>query len=90
MSGIELPKAVEQALALEVEIGNTLWADSKELEKVRVAFEILPDEKKAPIHLQFVQCHIVFDIKIEDFRYKARLVSGDQSTSNYYLCQYCV
>ena len=68
--GIELPKTVEQALALDAKNGNTLWADaiSKEMENVRVAFEVLPDGKPVPIGHQFVQCHMVFDIKMEDFR----------------------
>ena len=42
--GIELPKTVEEALALDAKNGNTLWADaiSKEMENVRAAFEVLP------------------------------------------------
>ena len=54
--GIELPKTVEQALALDAKNGNTLWADaiSKEMENVRVAFEALPDGKPVPIGHQFV------------------------------------
>ena len=48
----------------------------KELENDKVAFEILPDWKKAPIGHQFVQCHMVFNIKMEDVRCKGRLVAG--------------
>ena len=68
--GIELPKTVEEAYALDAKNGNILWADaiSKEMENIRVAFEVLPDGKSAPIGHQFVQCHMVFDIKMEDFR----------------------
>ena len=43
---IELPKNVEQALALDAKISNnTLWADaiSKKMENVRVAFANLCD-----------------------------------------------
>ena len=42
--GIELPKTVEEALALDAMNGNTLWADeiSKEMDNVRVAFAVLP------------------------------------------------
>ena len=73
---------MEQALALDAKNGNTLWADaiSKEMENVRVAFEVLPDGKSVPIGHQFVQCHMVFDIKMEDFRCKARLVAGGHMT----------
>ena len=68
--GIELPKTVEQAIALDAKIGNTLLADviSKELKGVRVAFKILPNGKKVPIDHQFMLCHMVFNIKMEDFR----------------------
>ena len=75
--GMELPKNMEQALAPDAKNGNTLLADavSKEMEKVRVAFEVLPDRKPVPIGSQFVQCHVVFDNKMDDFRCKARLVA---------------
>ena len=68
--GIELPQTVEQAYALDAKNGNTLWADaiSKEMVNVRVAFEVLPDGKSVPIGHQFVRCHMVFDIKMEDFQ----------------------
>ena len=54
---IELLKTVEQVLVIDAKNGNTLWADaiSKELENVRVTFEILPDGKKVSIGHQFVQ-----------------------------------
>ena len=73
---------MEKALALDVKNGNTLWTDamSKELDNVKMAFDILPDGKKAPKDPQFVQCHIVFDIKMENFRCKARLVVGGHMT----------
>jgi hypothetical protein len=66
---IELPKTVQEALALDKKNGNTLWADaiSKEIKNVRVAFKILPDGQPAPIGHQTIPCHMVFDIKIEDF-----------------------
>ena len=74
--GIELPKTVEKAYTLNAKNGNTLWADamSNEMENVRVASEVLPDVKSVPTGYQFVQCHMVLDIKMEDFRQKARLV----------------
>ena len=68
--GIELPNTVEEALILDAKYDNFLWAYaiSKEMENVRVAFEVLPDGKSVPIGHQFVPCHIVFDVKMEDFR----------------------
>ena len=80
--GIDLRKTVEQALALDAQNCNTLWAYaiSKEMEDVRVAFEVLSDGKLVPVGHQFVQCHMVFDVKMEDFRCKARLVAGGHMT----------
>jgi hypothetical protein len=44
--GIEMPKTVKEALALDRKNGNTLWADAiitKEMKEVCIAFNILPD-----------------------------------------------
>ena len=41
---------------------------------------VLPVGKSVPIGHQFLQCHMVFDIKMEDFRRKARLVAGNHMT----------
>ena len=40
-----------------------------------MAFDMLPYGKPVPIVHWFVQYHMVFDIKIEDFRQKVRLVA---------------
>ncbi len=49
--GIEIPKTVKEALALDRKNGNTLWAEAitKEMREVRIAFNILPDGSSAPI-----------------------------------------
>ena len=54
--GIKFSKTVEAALTLDAKYGNTLWAHaiSKEMENVRVAFEVLPNRKSVPIGHQFV------------------------------------
>ena len=54
--GIELPKSVEQALALDAKNGNAIWEYevSKEMENVRVAIEVLPGGKLLPIGHHFV------------------------------------
>ena len=79
---IELPKTVEQALTLDAKIGNNIWTDaiSKVIENVRVAFKHLVDGNSLPICHQFVQCHMVFDVKMRDFTCKARLVAGGHMT----------
>ncbi len=67
--GIEVHKTVKEALALDRKNGNTLWADAiaKEMKEVCIAFNILPDGRSAPIGYQKIPCHMIFDVKLEDF-----------------------
>jgi hypothetical protein len=80
--GIEIPKTVKEALALDRKNDNILWADTiaKEMREVHIAFNILYDGGSAPIGYQKIPCHMVFDIKMEDFRRKSRLVAGGHLT----------
>eukprot|EP01082_Thalassiosira_pseudonana_P005598 g5187.t1 g5187 contig19:120121-121928(-) len=80
--GIEMPKSVQEALELDKKNGNNLWGDAikKEMQNVRNAFDILPDGTTAPIGYQQVRCHMIFDVKMEDFWRKARLVAGGHTT----------
>ncbi len=80
--GIAVPKAVRDANELDRLNGNTLWADAiaKEMTEVRKAFDILPDGKAVPIGYQKIPCHMIFDVKMEDFKRKARLVAGGHRT----------
>jgi hypothetical protein len=80
--GIEVPKTVTEAFALDRKNGNTLWADTiaKEMKAVSIAFNILTDGHSAPIGYQKIPFHMIFDVKMEDFRQKARLVTGGHWT----------
>ena len=80
--GIEVPKTVAEAHDLDRKNGNTLWMDAivKEMREVQKAFKIIPDDQTAPIGYQKIPCHMVFDIKMEDFKHKARLVAGGHKT----------
>ncbi|KAI2510101.1 Reverse transcriptase (RNA-dependent DNA polymerase) [Fragilaria crotonensis] len=80
--GIEVPKTYEDCVRIDRENGNTLWQDAvrKEMTKVRVAFEVLEDGRDPPPTFQEMRCHLVFDIKMEDFQRKARLVAGGHMT----------
>ena len=51
-------------------------AIQKEMSAVKVAFKILDDDDKPPIGSQYMKCHMVFSIKMEDFSRKAHLVAG--------------
>jgi len=80
--GVELPKSVRHAYELDKKNGNTFWADaiSKEMKNVRVAFRI-KDEDEIPKNVyQRIKCHMIFDVKMEDFRRKARMVAGGHMT----------
>jgi hypothetical protein len=50
------------------------------MKDVCVAFKILLDGQSAPIDYQKIPCHMIFDIKMEDFQCKARLVDGGHMT----------
>ena len=80
--GIEVPKSIDEALELDKKNCNTLWADAiaKEMKNVRVAFHILPNGERAPNGYQRIHCHMVFDVKMENFQRKARLVAGGNQT----------
>ena len=79
---VEVPKTVKEAQELDQRNGDTKWADSisKEMTNVRVAFDILKDGVRAPIGHKQIKCHLIFDVKMEDFRRKTRLVAGGHMT----------
>ena len=80
--GIDVPTSAEHALQLDKMNGNTLRADAiaKEMKTVRVAFDILPNGDVAPKGYKQIRCHMIFDVKMEDFRRKARYVAGGHMT----------
>ncbi|KAL7525384.1 hypothetical protein ACHAXR_000985, partial [Thalassiosira sp. AJA248-18] len=75
-------KTVKKTYELDPQNGNTFWADaiSKEMKNVKVAFKMLDDDETVPQDYQFVRCHMIFDVKMEDFRRKARFVAGGHMT----------
>jgi hypothetical protein len=79
---IEIPTSVKDAFDLDKKNGNTYWADAiaAEMKNVRVAFKILPDGTSAPNGYHRINCHMIFDVKMEDFRRKAQLVAGGHMT----------
>ena len=76
--GIEVPNTVAEAIALDENNGDTLWKDSiaKEMKNVRAALKIRSEGGKPPSGYHKIKCHMIFDIKMEYFRRKARLVAG--------------
>jgi hypothetical protein len=50
------------------------------MSKVLVTFKILEGDEDIPPTYQEIQCHMVYDIKMEDFQRKARFVAGGHMT----------
>lgn len=80
--GIEIPKTYEDCVRIDKENGNTYWQDAirKEMAKVRIAFKTLGDDEQVPPTFQQMRCHMVYDVKMENFQRKARLVAGGHMT----------
>jgi hypothetical protein len=76
--GIRVPKSVAEAYEIDKENGDDRWAQSiqKEMNAVRVAFHILEDGVDPPPGYQYMDCHLVFDVKFDGFRFKSRMVAG--------------
>jgi hypothetical protein len=79
---IKVPTLVDHALKTDKRNGNTLWADAiaKKVKDMRIAFKCLNPGKRTPLGYKWIKCHMIFDVKIEDFRRKARMVAGGHMT----------
>ncbi len=51
------------------------------MKNVHVEFEPLENDTQSPSGLQFIQCHVIFDVKMENFHWKVRLVAGEHMTN---------
>jgi hypothetical protein len=80
--GIEFPKSWDDCVRLDKENYNTLWHDAvrKEMKNVRITFKILNGEDSVPPTYQDIRCHMIFDVRMEDLRRKARFVAGGNTT----------
>jgi len=80
---LRCPRPIKSALEIDKENGNSLWRDAiaKEMQAaVRIAFRMLEDGQKPPPGYQFMSCHMIFDVKLDGFKRKARLVAGGHMT----------
>ena len=79
--GVELPRTIDEALALDKINGNTLWRDAinKEMGNLKVAFDILPEGSKPPKGYTRASGHLVFDVRMTLER-KARWVKDGHKT----------
>ena len=80
--GIEVPTSVSDAIRIDRKNGNTLWQDAikKEMDTVMVAFRILEPDEAIPPGYQQIDCHLIFTVKMENFKRKARYVAGGHKT----------
>jgi hypothetical protein len=80
--GIEVPKSWEDCVRLHKENDNTLWWDAvrKEMKTVQITSKILSGDGSVTPTYQKILCHMIFDVKMEDFSRKARFVTGGNST----------
>ena len=73
---------MDYAYCPEKENGNNYREDniSEKTNNTRVEFNILNGDEKIPPAHQFMRCHMIFDININNFNSKARYTSGTHTT----------
>jgi hypothetical protein len=88
--GIQIPKTWDEAVKLDEENCKTLWQDAirKEMINVCIAFKLINGEAAIPPTYQEIRCHIIFDVKMEDFRRKAQFVAGGHTTDAPHVMSY--
>ena len=78
--GIMIPNSVKEALIMDRQANNTLWTNaiSKEMAALEKAkcFKYYPPNHKVPNNFQYAPLRMIFDVKQENLRRKARLVAG--------------
>ena len=69
---------VKEACVINKKNSDTLWQDAiqEEMGNVETTFQTIPKGEKPPNGFQYVDCHMVFDIKTEDNCRKACLMAG--------------
>ena len=79
--GVELPRTVQEAYALDEKNGNTFWRDdlNREMYSLKVSFDILPERKPPPPGYFRSSGYIIFDVRFTLER-KARWVKDGHKT----------
>jgi hypothetical protein len=60
----------------------------KEMKNVRIAFKILNGKESVLPTYQEIRCHMIFYVKMEDFRRNARFVAGGHTTDTTHAMTY--
>ena len=74
---------MEHAKYIDEQNSNTLWQDAinKEMDNVRIAFDLHNGNPKELIDYQEIACYLIFDIKLgENFQRKAQYVADGHNT----------
>jgi hypothetical protein len=58
------------------------------MNNIRSAFKVMNDEEAIPPTYQEIRCHVIFEVKMEDFCRKARFVAGGHTTDNPHVMTY--
>ena len=79
--GVEIPRTVKEAYALDEKNGNTLWRDAlnREMENLKVIFDILDNSEYMTPGWSRASGHIIFDVRMTLER-KARWVKDGHKT----------
>ena len=80
---VEFPDGAEAAFSANIITenmyanGNTYWQATivKEIKAIRITFKILHGDEQIPSVHQQIRCHLIFGMKMEDLRRKARYVA---------------
>ena len=80
--GFEVLKMVKCALEIDHENRNSLWQDAiaLKMEAVHVAFKVMSEGEEPPPGYQYMECHLMFDIKLDGFWHKAQLIARGHMT----------
>ena len=64
--GIEIPRSVDEALRFDKLNGNTFWRDAinKEMENLKVAFDINSEGSRPPVNYTLATGHIIFNVRM--------------------------
>ena len=83
--GIGVHRTFEEENHLDQHNGNHLWYEAicKDMKNIRVAFDVFDGDVNDLKGYQFVECHIIFDIKMsKKFRRKYQMLAGGHMTAS--------
>ena len=85
--GVQLPYTAQEVYDLEEANVNTLWHDAlnKEMEKLKVASDIMPDGKKPPVHYCKASGYMIFYGRMTLEQKATEVKNGQKHSQPYWL-----